>query len=327
MSIHEQLEDLDFAVQAGDSQFAPALRLVLLEAQELAASAHLHSRESYDTALDAVKDAYLSLLEIPVKDPVGARLQARYKAHYADSHWREIAYSGTAQHTYGLIVSEGNIGKHMYFILKRLFDILAALSLIIIVAPVMVLIAIIIVIDDPGSPFFIQKRVGARRVRRAGMTVWRPVNFDFYKFRSMYLNTDDTLHRKFIEEWQKNQEADDKEQKLMDDPRITRVGKFIRRTSLDELPQLFNVLKGDMSLVGPRPVPVYEVEGYEPKHWERVASVPGITGYWQIAGRGRSTFDEQIQMDIDYIHQQSLAFDIEILLKTPKVVLRGDGAR
>jgi lipopolysaccharide/colanic/teichoic acid biosynthesis glycosyltransferase len=122
-------------------------------------------------------------------------------------------------------------------------------------------------------------------------------------------------------------DADHARFKLGDDPRITRVGKYLRQSSLDELPQLLNVIKGDMSLVGPRPVPTYEVEQYQNWHHGRLAALPGITGYWQIKGRGSSTFDEMIAMDLDYIAQRSLGMDVRLLLSTIPAVLTRRGAR
>ena len=113
---------------------------------------------------------------------------------------------------------------------------------------------------------------------------------------------------------------------MTNDSRITKVGHFIRKTSIDELPQLLNVIKGDMSLVGPRPVPLYEAEAYEEEHLERLAAIPGITGYWQVNGRGRTTFEQQVEMDISYINNQSLWSDIQILVNTPLAVFKGTGA-
>jgi lipopolysaccharide/colanic/teichoic acid biosynthesis glycosyltransferase len=195
----------------------------------------------------------------------------------------------------------------------------------------MAAIALLIKLDSAGPIFFVQDRVGARRRRnRQREIVWEIQNFPFYKFRSMKHNADDTIHREHIKAFLEGDvhEEEDGEAyfKLQDDPRITRIGKFIRRTSLDELPQLFNVIKGDMSLVGPRPVPVYEVEGYLDWHHGRLAALPGITGMWQVNGRSRVTFEEMVSMDVNYIEQATLWADIKILLMTLPAVLAGDGA-
>ena len=179
--------------------------------------------------------------------------------------------------------------------------------------------AILIRLDSPGSVFFIQNRISSRRRIVDGKEVWEVRVFPFFKFRSMQQNVDQKIHRTHISAYlsgELNAEEEIDTFKLKDDPRITKIGKFIRRTSIDELPQLFNVLRGEMSLVGPRPVPVYEYLGLDAWHTERLAALQGITGYWQIAGRGRVSFDEQIRMDIAYVRNQSFWLDIRILFLT-----------
>jgi len=154
--------------------------------------------------------------------------------------------------------------------------------------------------------------------------------FTFLKFRSMYTNSDHNRHKDYIKKLIKEGKDDTDASgvyKLSNDPRITTLGGFLRKTSLDELPQFINVLKGEMSLVGPRPPIPYECELYDIWHRRRLLSVkPGITGLWQVTGRSRTTFDEMVRLDLKYINEWSLWLDIKILLKTPWVILTGKGA-
>ena len=195
-------------------------------------------------------------------------------------------------------------------------------------APLMAVIAAAIRWDTPGPALFRQIRMGARpRVDGS----WNPAEFEVLKFRSMHHGADESRHREYIEAFV-NGEAHEVESatgstfKLNEDDRVTRVGRFIRRTSLDELPQIFNVLRGDMSLVGPRPVPLYEVEGYADHHMERFGCRPGITGIWQVYGRGRVTFEEMIEMDVRYVRTRNMWLDIKLLLATIPAALSGRGA-
>jgi exopolysaccharide biosynthesis polyprenyl glycosylphosphotransferase len=209
------------------------------------------------------------------------------------------------------------------YTLKRSLDVAGAIVALLLLSPLMLAIAIAVVVTSRGPVIFKQARLGKRGVP-----------FTFYKFRSMYCNADDQVHRDYVakliagEEEAVNQGSDAKPHyKMKDDPRITRVGRLIRKTSMDELPQLFNVLRGDMSLVGPRPPLPYEAEKYQSWHLRRVLEVkPGITGLWQVDGRSKTSFDEMVRMDLRYTRHCSLALDLKILLKTVKVVLRGDGA-
>jgi lipopolysaccharide/colanic/teichoic acid biosynthesis glycosyltransferase len=207
--------------------------------------------------------------------------------------------------------------------LKRALDVAGAAIGIFALSPVMLITAIAIATTSPGPVIFRQKRLG-----RHG----RP--FVFYKFRSMRHNNDDRIHREFVTSLIQGQHeridqggAEKPLYKLKSDPRVTRVGRFIRRTSIDELPQLFNVLKGDMSLVGPRPPLPYEVETYQSWHLRRILEVrPGLTGLWQVEGRSKTTFDEMVRMDLRYTRISSLAVDIRILVRTVRAVLKDDGA-
>lgn len=207
---------------------------------------------------------------------------------------------------------------------KRLFDILIAAVLLILVAPVWLIISLFIKFDSRGAILFKQERVGMDGRK-----------FLCYKFRTMNADADESIHR---EAYRKNIEgvlaeanAGDAEKpvfgKVKNDPRVTRVGRFLRRTSLDELPQFLNVLRGEMSVVGARPPIPYEVEDYDVRHRKRLDMKPGITGLWQVSGRNRLTFEEMVQIDLYYIENWSLWLDLKIILLTLPAILRGDGAR
>lgn len=198
-----------------------------------------------------------------------------------------------------------------YRFFKRFFDIiLSALGLIILAIPFLIL-SIVIFIDSPGaSPLYTQVRVG-----KDGRT------FKFYKFRSMVPNAE-----KKLEELLHKNEMEGPVFKIKDDPRITRVGRFIRRSSIDELPQLFNVLKGDMSLVGPRPPLMREVSQYNDEQMMRVSIKPGITCYWQVQPKRNSlSFDEWFELDMKYIKERSFFTDVKILFKTVRAVFGMEG--
>nr|MBA3806641.1 sugar transferase [Acidobacteriota bacterium] len=206
-------------------------------------------------------------------------------------------------------------------IVKRLFDLTISLLALTIISPLWLLIALLIKLDSRGPVFYKQERVGMDgRI------------FLFYKFRSMSTNSDDTLHREYQKHYiAGNPEANlgDQKQpvyKLATDSRVTRVGRWLRRLSLDELPQLFNVLRGDMSVVGPRPPIPYEVEAYDLWHRKRLDMKPGLTGLWQVSGRNRLPFDEMVRLDLYYIENWSLLLDLKIILRTLPVMLRGDDA-
>jgi len=213
--------------------------------------------------------------------------------------------------------------RRTYFACKRVMDLVLAMMVLIITAPVMLLIALLIKLDSPGPVLFKQVRLG-----HGG----RP--FIFYKFRTMYHNADPEVHRRYVQSFIQNQlpnscSLDGSPSpvfKLTQDPRVTRVGRILRRTTLDELPQIFNVIKGEMSLVGPRPPLPYEVQEYQEWHKRRLATIPGITGWWQVRGRSRVPFDEMVRMDLDYISQQSLWLDFKILILTIPAVISGKGA-
>lgn len=228
-------------------------------------------------------------------------------------------------------------GATLYFFVKRVLDIIIVTSSLILLCPLMLLIALLIRLDSPGGAIFKQERVGAKRRRRPdGSYYWEQQNFTIYKFRTMCVDAKPQLHQEFMKaviagdetRVSRFQEIHDEKarSKMVKDPRITKVGAFLRKTSLDELPQLWNVLTGDMSLVGPRPPIPYEVELYKPWHLQRLNTVPGITGLWQISGRSSTSFDDMVRLDIQYISTQSLGLDLKIMFGTLPAVLFQRGA-
>jgi lipopolysaccharide/colanic/teichoic acid biosynthesis glycosyltransferase len=206
-----------------------------------------------------------------------------------------------------------------YSRIKRALDIAFTLLISPLLLLVGVVIAVCIKLDSEGPIFYRQKRIGQHGVE-----------FEMLKFRSMYVNCDDQLHRASIEKFMNghklnDDQAGDTAYKVVHDPRITRVGRIIRKTSIDELPQFWNVLLGQMTLVGPRPPLSYEVELYTPHDWLRLAGKPGLTGLWQVHGRSRVTFENMVDMDIVYLQQQSLWQDVKLIFLTIPVILLGRG--
>jgi len=220
--------------------------------------------------------------------------------------------------------------NNLYFAAKRGLDVILAGLLLILLSPLILLIAVLIRLDSAGPIFFTQERVGAKRQSMGRQAIWMIRNFTMYKFRSMVQNADSSVHEAYIKDFVEGRAQATPENggkfKLTNDARVTRLGRLLRKFSLDELPQLINVLKGDMSLVGPRPVPPYEVACYGNGHHKRLAAVPGITGFWQVKGRGRVTFEEMIRMDIQYVRNASLWLDLKVLLLTIPAVLSRRGA-
>jgi len=198
----------------------------------------------------------------------------------------------------------------VYRVFKRAFDLMVAAAALILLVPIIPLIAVMIKLDTPGPVFYRQQRVGRRgRV------------FDFYKFRSMFADADE--RKKEVEALN---EQDGPVFKVRSDPRVTDVGRFLRRSSLDEIPQIFNVVRGEMSIVGPRPPLPSEVLRYQPWHRRRLEVTPGITCLWQISGRSHLSFNEWMRLDMEYIRQRSLRTDMLILLKTIPAVIARKGA-
>ena len=221
-----------------------------------------------------------------------------------------------------------------YFLTKRLVDFTLALILLVGFAPILAVVAILIKLDSRGPVFFRQKRVGAQRVFGDGAWQWQPADFFCIKFRTMVHNADPALHQAYVtalihndaQKMDQIQNGCQPLRKLVHDPRITRLGRYLRKYSLDELPQFVNVLRGEMSLVGPRPAIGYEVEQYTAWHRGRLKAQPGITGWQQVKARCTAEFDDQVKYDLEYIANQSLWLDLKILLLTPLEVLRHRGA-
>jgi lipopolysaccharide/colanic/teichoic acid biosynthesis glycosyltransferase len=210
-----------------------------------------------------------------------------------------------------------NVGREVS---KRALDIVGSIALLGLVSPVFLLVSGLIKATSKGPVFFRQARVGQDG---------RP--FTMLKFRTMQANADPEIHQKYVTQFIQSGAAAEsgphKVFKLVDDPRITPLGHFLRRTSLDEVPQFWNVLRGDMSLVGPRPPLAYEVARYKRWHRRRLLEAkPGITGLWQVTGRSRTTFDEMVRLDLQYAKSYSVWTDIKILLATPRAVVSGNGA-
>lgn len=205
-----------------------------------------------------------------------------------------------------------------YLPFKRILDLLIALGLILFFGPLMLLIMVGILISSPGPIFYRQTRIGKNG---------KP--FSMFKFRSMQVVNNPDLHReymqKLIRENTKPGLLGKPSLKLLGDPRITGMGKYLRKFGLDELPQFFNVLRGEMSIVGPRPSLPYEYEVYEEWHKGRLVVLPGITGYWQVLAHNTVAFDEMVQLDLEYIQSMNLWLDLKIMLLTPIEMIRGKG--
>jgi len=213
--------------------------------------------------------------------------------------------------------------KRFSFAIKRLIDVAASGTLLLILSPLLAAIAAIIKLTSEGPVIYEQERLGQRGAR-----------FRVKKFRTMYANNDPKIHQEYVQQYiagkdglDNSGQAEKPVYKLTKDPRITPIGSLLRKTSLDELPQFWNVLRGDMSLVGPRPPVPYEFEVYDIWHRRRVLEIkPGVTGLWQVSGRNRTRFDEMVRLDLQYCQSWSLWLDIKILLATPRAVFKGDGA-
>jgi lipopolysaccharide/colanic/teichoic acid biosynthesis glycosyltransferase len=209
-------------------------------------------------------------------------------------------------------VLAGHSARTMTDVACRTLDLVVTVAALLVLAPLFLLIAVLIKLDTPGPVLFRQQRVGRGR---------KP--FMVAKFRTMHHGACDDVHRDHILALI---ESGTKAGKLAADSRVTRIGGFLRRTSLDELPQLFNVLVGDMSLVGPRPAIAYEVDAYPP-HWlGRLAVKPGVTGLWQVSGRSEVSLEEMIELDIEYVRRRSVVFNLWLLLRTVPAVLSMRGA-
>ena len=220
-------------------------------------------------------------------------------------------------------LSEKEPGKRLGLFLKRVIDVLGSTMLLLVLSPLYSLIALAIKLTSKGPVIFKQARLGQLGSR-----------FQCLKFRTMYVNNNSQIHQDFIAKFIAGQaegtakaESSPAVFKITNDPRVTSIGRLLRKTSLDELPQFLNVLRGEMSLVGPRPPVPYEFKIYEIWHRRRVLEVkPGVTGLWQVSGRSRTSFDDMVRLDLRYSQSWSLWLDLKILMATPRAVVTGDGA-
>jgi len=260
--------------------------------------------ESYERFFDIVD--HCKVLNVPIRmtsnllDVVSQRLQIE---KYSDIPVIDVAPQYNDSFTLGL---------------KRLSDVLIASFGIIILSPVFTIIALLVKFSSPGPIFFKQKRIGKDGVE-----------FDFYKFRSMkqIKGEDEDRKKKMIEFMKNGADKNASDTKVVNESRVTRIGKIIRRTSLDELPQLFNIIKGDMSLIGPRPCLPYEFENYPEWQKRRVSVIPGCTGVWQVWGRSLVTYQESVVLDLYYINNMSPWLDIQLIFQTVPVMLFSRGAK
>jgi lipopolysaccharide/colanic/teichoic acid biosynthesis glycosyltransferase len=202
---------------------------------------------------------------------------------------------------------------------KRLFDLVVAWTCVLMLCPLLAAVAVLVRLTTPGPAIYRQIRLGRDR---------RP--FTFYKFRTMYDGNKDAVHKQYVRRLITEEDPPTGGPrglyKLEADPRITRLGRVLRHLSIDELPQLLNVIKGDMSLVGPRPPLTWEAELFQPPHDQRFLVTPGMTGLWQVSGRNRLTFRQGLDLDVEYVHRRCFVFDLLILVKTIRVVLFDRGA-
>ena len=243
--------------------------------------------------------------------------------HVFPEDWDEEATQGPTSRTLYPDLLQRENGRKLSRITKRTMDVLGSLLALVFFSPIFLAIAVAVKVTSRGPIFFRQPRIG-----QYGNA------FVFLKFRSMYVNNDSAVHKEFVQkliagkaEAQPSNGNGQGVYKLTKDRRITRVGEFLRKTSLDELPQFLNVLKGEMSLVGPRPPVPYEVEAYDIWHRRRLLEAkPGITGLWQVSGRSRVKFDDMVRLDLQYARNWSPWMDVKILLRTPGAVVLGEGA-
>jgi lipopolysaccharide/colanic/teichoic acid biosynthesis glycosyltransferase len=223
-----------------------------------------------------------------------------------------------------------------YYVAKRVIDIAVALVLFVPLVVLLPFVALGIKLDSPGPVFYRQTRLRGRRVLEGGVPVWVVQPFTFWKLRTMVVTADTAQHRDYMAAYITGDQSyfasssawrnPGDSYRLSHDPRVTRAGAFLRKWSLDEVPQLWNVLKGDMSLVGPRPPIAYEVELYDDRAFGRFAAPGGVTGWAQVKGRCTVDFDEQVELDLEYIERQSVWFDVKVLARTLPVVLLRKGA-
>ena len=277
----------------------------------------------------AERNALQSLILTKVRNALQGSLgvdcvdQISISFHFYPDHWDKPNTNRLADEKLYPDLFERTDRRKLSNFVKRAMDIVGSIAALILLSPLFVTIASVIKLTSKGFVIFRQQRIGQYGVP-----------FTFLKFRSMKSASDPAIHREYVRRFITGKSdtgssghRQNAPYKLQDDPRITRVGKFLRRTSLDELPQFINVLKGDMSLVGPRPPISYELEMYQAWHRRRVLEAkPGITGLWQVSGRSRTKFDDMVRLDLRYARTRSPWLDLMILLRTLRAVLSGEGA-
>jgi lipopolysaccharide/colanic/teichoic acid biosynthesis glycosyltransferase len=249
--------------------------------------------------------------------------QIRISFHLFPEEWNQEIPPQSSNPTLYPDLSKREEGRRFLREMKRAVDVLGSSLAVAVLAPLFLVIALAVKVTSKGPVFYRQTRVGQYGVP-----------FVFLKFRSMHVDCDSSVHQNYVKTLIAGQAQPGSSTangkaiyKLTNDYRVTRVGKVLRRTSLDELPQFFNVLKGEMSLVGPRPPIPYEAKAYDVWHRRRLYEAkPGITGLWQVSGRSRVTFDDMVRLDLQYARGWSLWLDLRILMQTPKAVLLGEGA-
>ena len=267
--------------------------------------------------LISIKHRVSTVIYEKLGDKLAKKVSLSFHFFPEDHGGKSCSTTGLHAELYG-----GHSPKPVMLGLKRAIDVAGSALLLVALFPLLLLISVIIKLTSRGPTLFRQLRIGQHGKE-----------FTFLKFRSMYENSDVALHKEYVSRFiagdapMKESIDGSSAYKVVDDPRVTPFGRFLRKTSLDELPQLINVLKGEMSLVGPRPPLPYEFDCYDVWHLRRIVEVkPGITGLWQVCGRSRTSFDEMVRLDLRYATHWSLWLDFMILIMTPGVVFSGDGA-
>jgi len=276
-----------------------------------------HDKSIVHALSSKLTEALYGTLSIPEINEI------RLSFHVFPEDWEGNGLEGPVTSTLQMALARELHRKKASLAAKRLMDIVGSLAGLILCLPLIVAIALAIKVTSKGPVLFRQVRLGQYGKK-----------FTFLKFRSMQVNNDSKIHEEYVKRFilgasaiEQTAGSQPKLYKLTADPRITTVGRFLRNTSLDELPQFLNVLRGEMSLVGPRPPVLYEFERYHLWHKQRLSAVkPGITGLWQVDGRSRVKFDDMVRLDIRYARSWSLWLDIKILLQTPRAVVSGNGA-
>jgi lipopolysaccharide/colanic/teichoic acid biosynthesis glycosyltransferase len=274
---------------------------------------------------DSIADMIVERVSATLRDELSREQfgHVRISLHFFPDDWQNGKPGSPSNPALYPDLLDHSKNKRSLLLVKRVMDVIGSSLMLLLCAPSFLIIAIAVKLSSRGPIFFRQQRVG-----QYGR------NFTFLKFRTMYANNDSTVHKEFVtrligDRSEKGSESQggNGDYKIKNDSRITRVGRLLRRTSLDELPQFLNVLQGDMSLVGPRPPIPYELAAYQTWHRRRLLDVkPGITGLWQVAGRSTVKFDEMVRLDLRYALSWSPWLDLRILLRTPLAVIKGSGA-